>query len=319
MKKILAAGVLSQPFGSWPVATQSDDGQIWDEPVPIFSLRDQPTGMATDGTTAAISNTQGKLAITQDMLAFAEIEISPNFGISALGYMNGDWLAAGTRTYTEAYASYPGMSEVAQIYRSPSPYGYWEMVWSHPEIDSRIYQLKWFQFDVTGIWIACGSSGQNGDAWFSIDDGYSWIRAAIPAGIDRITSVSRVEVASQSYWYWGSNGRVFRSTDLQSGEWTQISVDARDTIVDIRQQGEWIVMVGIHAIYSGTDGLIFNTWSYPAYAFDGIQDFDNDGSTQWLIFARSQLITKTHWLTSNFVNFEQGNNNVHIMTSTLAS
>lgn len=319
MKKILIAGVLSQPFGSWPVSSQSDDGITWDNPVQIFQKGDWPTGIATDGNTVVISNNRGDIAITHDMANFDVLEISGGFGISSLGCHEGDWIAGGTRYYGSPYASYPASSEVAQIYRSPSAYGVWELVWSHSEINSRIHQLRWFQHETTGIWMACGSVGTSGDAWYSIDDGYSWAPVTIPAGVGRITSVSKIEVGSQEYWYWGGNGKLFRSPNLYGNSWAQISIDPADTIVDIKQQGEYVILAGTRNIYSSADGIIFNKWSNEPYVYGGLQQFENDGSYQWLLFARSLLSTKTHWSTSDFVNFNPSNNNIHVTASTLST
>ena len=74
MKKILIAGVLYQPFASFPMMRQSDDGKNWDDPVQPFDVGDSPTAMATDGIDVAVSNGRGYLAVTTDTDAVRRTE-----------------------------------------------------------------------------------------------------------------------------------------------------------------------------------------------------------------------------------------------------
>lgn len=315
MKKILITGVMSQPFGSWSVACQSNDGVEWDTPVSVFPTGITPTGIATDGIVAAISNDRGEIAVTNNMETFSVSMLSEDLRISGVAYQNGKWTVSGTKYHIQPSGSYPARSEVAQIYQGTSPYDL-NLVWSHPNVDSRLYQLRWFPYAPSGIWVACGAIGNRGDAWYSIDNGFSWNQVTVPAGVERLTAVAHVEIDSQMQWYWGSNGKSYRSVDLASATWQQASIDNRDTIVDIRQSGELIVLVGTHNVYHGA-GLVFDRWNRDPYSFSLVQPTIETGTTRWLIFARSQLLETTHWLTRDFSSFDAENNMVHAIACTI--
>jgi hypothetical protein len=323
MKKILIAGVLYQPFASFPVMRQSDDGKNWDDAVRPFDVGDSPTAMATDGINVAISNGRGYLAVTTDMQTFSTVPVMDGFGITDLSWYSGAWMACGQVLYLDSYGPYPANSEVAQIHSSTSAGGPWSMIWSHPYADSRFYQMKHFNLapingtTTSSVWVACGSVGNQGDAWYSIDGGITWNETSIPSGVGRITSVELVTIGSTKYWYWGGNGTIFRSTSLQETEWNQLYIDPTSTVTDMISHNGSLLISGTDGIYSSQDGFYLRRWNYPGYVFDRIAYIENDDSVMWLAFARSTLTQYTQWSSTDLINWEASNNNVHVSGHTL--
>lgn len=325
MKKILIAGVLYQPFASFPVMSQSDDGKTWDDPVQPFDVGDAPTAMSTDGTNVAISNGRGYLSVTSDLQTFSIIPVLDGFGITDLAWNSGTWMACGQKLYLESYGPYPSNSEVAQIHSSPAAGGPWAMIWSHPSVNSRFYQIKFFEdapisgSTTSSVWIACGSVGSTGDAWYSTNGGITWEQVLIPSGVERITSVELVTIGSTDYWYWGGNGTIFRSMDLQDTAWSQLYIDPTSTVTDMISHNGSLVVSGTDGIYSSQDGFYLRKWSYPGYVFDRIDHIENDGSVLWLAFARSILTQYTQWSSTDLINWEASNNNIHVSGHTLGT
>jgi hypothetical protein len=211
------------------------------------------------------------------------------------------------------------MSEVSQIYSSTAADGNWDMVWSNPSVDSHLYQVKWFQSApisgtvASNVWVAVGSIGETGDAWYSLDNGFSWTQVSIPSGIGRIFSVGLVTAGATDYWYWGSSGKIFRSPFLlDQSTWTQVSIDGNGQITDIEYQGGVVVIAGTDRVYSSQDGNYLRSWSYPGYVFDRVGYIENDGGLQWMAFARSNLTQYTQWTTTDLISWTPTNNGMHV-------
>lgn len=311
-KQLMIAGVLNQPLGSFPMISQSDDGINWDEPTAPFDTNNAPTALTTDGETILVSNAKGYISITTDLQNFEVHEVSDGLGITDVGYKNGDWLAIGQRIYTNAYGPYPANSEVSQIYRAAAPEGPWVMAWSHPTVDSRLHQLKWFEYGMIGTWIACGEIDNRGDAWYSLDDGATWVQVPVPPNVKRIISVEIVTIGADEYIYWGCNGSIYRSTSFTDPNWTQLSIQSNDTITDMISHNGSLVVVGGNKIYTSQDGFYLRSWEYPGYTFNKIDHINNDGKTLWIAFAKSNLTQYTHWVTEDLVTWTPLSNNVHV-------
>lgn len=322
IKSLIVAGARYQPFGTFPASSQTDDASSWDALSFPFSKNTQVSGVATDGSIVAIANQIGDLAITSDMSSFVHETVYPGLGIAGVGYNSTRWLAAGTMLQVLPYGPYPANSEVAQIHISYTNATAWEMVWSHPNSGSRLEQLKWFPagpvspavnaVPPAGIWMAVGNDNNRGDAWYSLDNGFSWTRANIPSGVGRIFSVMLVTIGDQPTWFWGCHGKLFSSLYLADGQWSQLSIDADSTIVDMACDDESLVIVGQNKIYTSQDGIFLRPWSYPGYTFDRVGRVDQGVNSQWLVFARSHLTQYTHWLSTNLVNWEPGNMGIHV-------
>lgn len=318
MKKNLITGVLYQPFRSWPAFSQSDDGVTWDSPTSPFDVGDSPTGIATDGIITAISNSRGYVSTSYDMMNYSMTEVSDGLGIQDLACREGKWLAVGQRIYTSSYGPYPSMSEVSQIYSSNAADGSWSMAWSNLRINSQLYQIRWFQTAPisneisSNVWVAVGSVDTYGDAWYSIDNGFSWTQVNVPQGVGRIFSVGLVTVGASDQWYWGSAGKIFRSSSLASTEWSQVSIDGNGPVTDITYQGGSLVIAGTDKIYCSQDGDYLRSWSHPGYVFDRIGYIQNDGNWQWMAFARSNLTQYTQWTSVDLITWVPTNNGLHV-------
>lgn len=325
MTTVIAAGVLNQPFGSFPVFLHTDDGIEWSQPISIFETGSTPTSIASNGVDVAISNQIGQLAVSPDLENFTTITVDAGFGITSVGYQNGDWIAVGSKIYPEAYGPYPSRSEIAHIYRASSAVGDWSMVWSHPDENSRLYQLKWFQNAPVSetltfnAWITVGSVNDRGDIWYSLDDGATWKQVEVPIGVGRILSVSLVEVAGVIFWYWGCNGQIFRSPTLDGNHWSEVSVDTTDSFTDMVFFDENLVLAGQNQIYISQDGNYFKNWSNPGYQFDRIQTLSSENNTTWIAFGRSILTQHTHWYSTNLTSWTPSNNGVTVSASTSIS
>lgn len=325
MKKILITGTLSQPFGSFPVASQSDDGVTWDTPTAPFEQNDAPTAIATDGTTIAISNARGYLAVsTDDLQTYSQITVSDGFDITSLAYANGDWLAAGQAYYNQPYGSYDANNDIAQIHRSASATGPWSMIWLHPQVNSFIYQLKRFvnaaitdilNFDV---WVAVGAIGDKGDAWYSIDDGATWNQLAVPSQVGRLYSVEFASVGANSSWYWGSKDNLYKSATLDTSDWTEASIGTNTSIVDMVSDDNNIILAGSQKLHTSQDGSYFNTTFNRGYVFDKVARIENDSAALYLAFLRSNLTQYTFMTSTNALFWNMHNNNITVSASTLS-
>ena len=321
IKSLIVAGARYQPFGTFPVVSQTNDGVEWDPLASPFGKNQQISGVATDGTIAAVTSTAGELAVTTDMATFSPGAVQPGLGISGIGYNSSRWVAAGTQLYVVPYGPYQAMSEVAQIHLSYTNATEWEMVWSHPNAGSRFEQLRWFPsgpvsqsvnaLPPVGVWVAVGSDSGAGDAWYSLDNGFSWTKASVPTGVGRILSVTLVDIGAQPTWFWGGHGKLFSSPYLAEGQWSQISIDPSSTIVDMLCANESLVLVGQNKIYTSQDGVFLRQWSYDGYTFDRVGRLDEGGTSQWFVFARSNLTQYTHWLSTDLVNWQPGNIGIH--------
>lgn len=324
MKKIIITGTLSQPFGSFPVASQSDDGVTWDAPSIPFQVNQSPTAVATDGTTIVISNALGDLAVSNNnMQSFSLVTVNDGFSISGLGYSNGDWLAAGQKFYNQAYGSYDAKNDIAQIHRSTSAYGPWSMVWIHPEVNSFIYQLNRFTnaaitdvltFDV---WIVVGAIGDRGDAWYSIDDGATWNQVTIPNGVGRIYSVSYASVGAVNYWYWGTRNALYKSETLDTLNWSQASIDTPTSIMDMVSDDNNLILAGLEKLHTSKDGSYFDSYSNQGYLFDRVARITNDSGALYLAFMRSNLTQYTLVTSTNGISWMPSNNNITVTGYTL--
>jgi len=192
-------------------------------------------------------------------------------------------------------------------------------VWSNPSVDSQLYQVKWFQSApisgslVSNVWVAVGSVGDIGNAWYSLDNGFSWTQVSVPSKVGRIFSVGLVTAGATDYWYWGSSGEMFRSPSLlDQSSWTQVSIDGNGQITDIAYQNGTMVVAGTDRVYSSQDCNYLRSWSYPGYVFDRIGYVENDGGLQWMVFARSNLTQYTQWTTTDLISWFPTNNGIHV-------
>ena len=325
MQKILVAGVLNQPFGSWPVASESDDGVIWSSPSIPFANNDYCTGLATDGVIVAIANQLGYLAITTDMVNYTHNVINDGFGITSFtqavdGAGFNHWLAVGSYNYINGYGPYPPQTEVAQIYKASSASSLWEMVWSHPDNNSEFYQIKYFQNapisvgQNANVWVAVGFNGtNNGDIWYSLDYGTSWTPAPVPDGAGIIYSTAIYTFGTTPAWYWGCDGKIFISYNLTSSDWQEVELNTGDTATEIAVNPVGAMVInGVNTIYITFDGLKFITFSQPGYVFNGVQGFIYGSGYRWLIFARSTLTQFTMWYSDDLVTWSAINNGIEV-------
>ena len=317
MKKIIITGVLNQPFGSFPVATQSDDGVSWDALSSPFGVNTAPTAIANDSSNIAISNGNGYLAVSNDDLqTFSNITVSDGFSINSMAYADGDWIAVGEAYYKNAYGPYDPRSDIAQIHKASSAYGPWSMIWIHPNTDSFFYQIRKFvNAQVTDIlainvWVVVGSVGENGDAWYSIDDGATWTQIPVPQGVGRIYSVDFASIGAENFWYWGSRNNLYKSSTLDTSDWSEVSVPTDTVIKDIVSNDENIVAAGTRWLNSSQDGNYFNSQFLTGYVFDRTALYQNDQTTVYLAFMRSSLTQYTYLRSTNGLNWDFHNNNV---------
>jgi len=329
MQTILVAGVLNQPFGSWPVASQSYDGITWTNFSIPFNTNECCTGIATDGVTVAISNQRGDLAITTNMDEYSSVIVNDGFGITdiaqsldANGYNH--WLTVGSYNYINGYGPYPPQTEVAQIYQTTSPTSAWAMVFTHPTNGSLFYQVNYFVdapviygVETANTWVAVGFDGiSDGDIWYSLDYGTSWTRALVPKGVGTIYSVALYQLDGIDVWYWGCNGKFFISSDLHSTLWNEIALNIGDTAVGIVAGAtNAIVVNGVNNLYISVDGLRFITFSQPGYVFNNVVVFQHDNGYRWVVFARSTLTQYTMWYTDNLTTWLPWNNGIEVQGS----
>jgi hypothetical protein len=330
MQTILIAGVLNQPFGSWPAASQSNDGQLWTQASSPFSTNDFCTALATDGTTAAVSNQRGYLSTTTDMTNWVQTVINDGFGttdlaqsVDANSYPH--WIAVGSYNYVNGYGPYPPKTSVAQIYRSNSATEGWHMVWTHPLNGSEFYQVSYFALspitDVlqADVWVAVGSNGAGGgDVYYSLDYGISWVQAPIPAGAGTIYSVGTYQLDGTTVWLYGSSGKIFISSTLNSVQWNEVELNSGDNIIGItsNETGS-MVLNGVNNLYITFNGLEYSTFNQLGYVFNRVLTFNYDSKYRWLAFARSTLTQFTYWLSDDLITWSSGNNGIEVQgTST---
>lgn len=330
MQTILVAGVLNQPYGSWPAASQSDDGITWSDITRPFDVGDFCTALATNGGVVAVANQRGYLATTTDMVTWSHTEINDGFGTVGLGQArdhNGHdhWLAVGSYNYINGYGPYPAFSEVAQIYRSNRADLGWAMVWTSNNNNSLLYQVAYFKSapisnsETADVWVAVGNNGSNrGEIIYSLDYGLSWAAAAVPQGVEIIYSTALYQRAGQLVWYWGCKGRLFITNSLHDTVWEEVSLDAEDTAVSITVNSTGaMVVTGVNRLYITLNGLVFSKFSVSGYVFNGVTVFDYDNGSRWLAWARSGLNQWTMWYTDNLLSWEPWNNGIEVQGSTV--
>lgn len=311
MTTLLITGVLYQPFGSFPLITRSNDGESWDSPsVPFDSKNTSPTciSTSTDGSTIIIASGNGDISVTTDLETFSFSTISDGFYPAGMIYVDTSFMACGQIIYTSSYGPYDSMSEVAQIYKADLPGTLWTMIWSHPLSNSRLYQIKTFLIDSITVIVACGSVNGNGDAWYSLDEGFSWNQVLVPENVGPILSVDTMEISGTLYYYWGSIGSLYRSTGLDGTAWAGVPIEPNDHVVSMINDGSTLVAVGQTNVYYTSDGLYFKKWNYPGYVFDHVGYING----KWIVFARSTLTRYTQWITENFIDWTPSNNGVHV-------
>lgn len=327
MKKILAAGVLSQPWVSFSTISQSDDGIGWDLPTQPFQFGESCSSITTDGTTAIVSSNSSNIAITTNLINFNYQLLPDLFGITDSVYTNNNWIIVGSQFYETAYNVYPAQSEVAQIYLSNSnPYG-WHLVWTSSSSYSKFYRIESFNSapissssDLQSVIIACGFADEKTLVQYSLDFGETWTSAAIPENIPAIYSIALFLGESDPVYFWGCRGRFFKSTSLtDSTTWTEILVNANDTIIDIViDPDNTTVMCGINNIYITFNGENLRSWSYPGYFFNKIEFLPLNPKNRWILYARSLLTQYTTWTSTDLTNWFPINNNLHVSGSTLS-
>lgn len=309
MTTLIIAGVFYQPFGSFPTITSSEDGTTWNSlRSPSDTVNTFPSCMATDGNTVTIGFPNGKISTTTDLEIFSYSEIPGGFYPASMVVADTWFVSCGTIIYTQEYGPYPAMSEVAQIYRTESPGSTWEMVWSHPSINSRLYQIKKITMNEMMVLVACGSVGGKGDAWYSIDEGFSWIQILVPEGVGPILSFDLIELNNTQYFYWGGHGFLYRSTSFEDTVWTGISVNDDDTVVEMINNGVTLVIMGQKNVYYTNDGVYLRQWNWPGYTFSHATYLDD----ALIVFGTSTLTQYTQWTTSDFVEWVPSNNGVHV-------
>jgi hypothetical protein len=324
MKSLIVTGVLSQPFGSWPVVTQSDDGIIWDPYSVPWSTNEAPTSIVTDGTTVAISNGRGYLATSTDLASYSQVTVYDGMYISSLVYSDGWWIAAGHKYYKNAYGPYLPKNDIAQIHRSSDANGLWTMVWIHPQENSFIYQSKKFiNAKITpsltaDVIVAVGSVQDVGDAWYSLDDGATWVQITIPTQISRLLSIQFGSVGSEEFWYWGSNNNLYKTSYLISDNWLEASVSTPTNIVDMASDDDVLLVAGQKQLHYTVDGSSFFEQFNSGYAVDRVQSITVTGNKRYLAFFRSNLTQYTYMLSDDTVTWAKYNNNITVCGTTLS-
>jgi|APCry1669189440_1035222.scaffolds.fasta_scaffold20759_2 hypothetical protein len=328
MQTILVAGVLNQPFGSWPSASQSSDGISWTQITTPFAVNDYCTSLATNSQLTAISNQRGYLAVTSDMVNFTQVAINDGFGTTSIAQGNGAWCAVGSYNYINGFGPYLPGTEVAQIYKSIYGSSQWQMVWSHPNNNSEFYQIVYFpnapinEIENKDVFVAVGNNGYNaGDIWYSLDYGTSWIQAAIPTGVGIIYSVGLYQLDGRYVWYWGCNSRVFISTTLHSPTWSEpIELTTGDIAVGISVDGEGAIVInGVNRLYISLDGVVFSSFDQLGYVFNSVVVFPYNNRYRWIAFARSTLTQYTMWYTDDLRTWTPWNNNIEVQGATINS
>ena len=330
MQTILITGVLNQPFGSWPSASQSDDGVIWTQMSAPFSVNDFCTALATDGTTAAVSNQRGYLAATQDMVSWTQVVINDGFGTTDLAQAldansNTHWLAVGSYNYINGYGPYPAQTTVAQIYRADSATSVWQMVWTHPNNNSEFYQVAYFESspilddNVDNVWVTVGNNGSGqGNAYYSLDYGLSWTPVLVPDGVGIIYSVNTYTLDNTTVWIWGCAGKIFISSTLQSPSWSEVEINGNDTVIGIEVDANNVMVLnGVNNLYITFDGIEYSTFNQPGYVFNNVAVFDYDSNYRWLAFARSNLTQYTMWYTDDLKTWNPINNGIEVQGSAI--
>jgi hypothetical protein len=331
MQTILIAGVLNQPFGSWPVASQSTDGVIWTTNSIPFQTNDFCTSIATDGTTAAVSNQRGWVSTSTDMLNWSINEINDGFGTTCINQSNNPnsnahWLAVGSYNYINGYGPYPPKTQVAQIYRANQATGLWQMVFTHPNNNSIFYSVSYFsnavinQAEDADVWIALGSNGiGSGIFYYSLDYGISWVQGVTPAGIGTLFSVNIYQIDGVNLWIWATNNKLYTSTELNTSFWNEVFSSSSGPIVQIvvENQNNIMAINTINSVYFTIDGLEYQTFSVPGYVFNSLQVLPLQGSYRWLAFARSTLTQYTMWYTDNFKSWTPLNNTIEVQGSAI--
>jgi hypothetical protein len=322
MKKLVIAGVLSQPFGSWPVVSQTDNALVWDQFTIPFVEHNYVTAMASDGNSLVISNQNGFTAVTENLTDFQIIELDDGFGTRDMIYQaTNKWFAVGTRIYSADVGAYENGDEVAQIYKSPSAYGQWSMIWTHNNRNSHFYQIREVSLTKNNlpfpVLVVCGSVDNIGDAWYSTDLGSSWVKAAIPAGVSTIYSVQRYSIDGTDIWLWGSVGKIFISNDLISENWSEIELNEKSKVIDMRvsSNGTTLVINGQDKIYWTYNGASFYSFVIDGYVFDRIELLTINGVDKWVFYARSTLTQYTFWSTEDFKTFTPDTNSMHVQAS----
>lgn len=323
MKKILITGVLSQPFGSWAVATQSDDGITWDTATPTWSTHDAPTAIATDGTIATIANGRGYVSTTSNFINYSQNVVYDGLNISGLLYSSGSWIAAGHAFYNDAYGPYTANSDIAQIHKTTNPTGLWEMIWIHPLENSFIYQCKKFinakisNVTNSDVIVTVGCVNNEGDAWYSLDNGSTWQQLSIPIGIGRILSINYASVGDEDAWYWGCNNKLFKSSSLQDTNWYEAAIDTPSNIVDMVSNDSTLLCAGQPILQVTQDGFTFNLISKPGYITDKVQIMPYGASSRYFSFLRSTLTQYTYIMSDDAVTWTSYNNNITVTGSTI--
>jgi hypothetical protein len=320
MKNLLICGHYYQTFGSFPVITQTDDGITWDTISFPFPSQDNCSCIATDNTYVATSNMNGNVSITTDFVNFVDSTIHNGFGITGLDYTGNSWIAAGSQLYVDAWGPYGSLTEVAQLYRSTTPYGPWDLVNTHPQNNSRIYMLKHFYGPVTSlsslnVWVSVGKNSSGGDIWYSLDHGQTWVQVSLPAAVGTIYSVGlSYEVTNgitTPIWIWGCSGKIYKSYFITSPSWLETTINTSDTIVDQAHSADGRSLIaGINSIYTSNDNINFISKSVAGYQFDRV--FYISSTDRWIAFGRSLLNQYTYWTTTDFINWYSYNNNVHV-------
>ena len=322
LKRIAIAGALGQPFGTFAALSQSDDGVTWDPP--LLPLENGiSVGLISSGDDQVVIGTSiGTILVTADMVSFTEALISDGVNIVGLGYSGTRWVASANRFNAANYGPYPRGSETSQVYLASDPLGPWNMVWTNPSHDARVYQMKRFeQAPISpGVslpaWVMVGSAENHAEVWYSINDGFTWTQAAVPQGIQRIMSVGLAEFDG-TRWYWGCNGAMYRSEHLSDTEWSGISVSQGSNIVDIIGTSGYILAAGQDRAYYSPNGLIMESISSEGYSFDRVAMIENDGDLQKMVFARGQLNQYTQWTLGSDNRWVPSTSNIHVAGSTL--
>lgn len=319
MKKILITGVLNQPFGSFPVASQSDDGVSWDTPTAPFSTNDAPTAIATDESSIVISNAKGWISVSNDNLqTYTQTVVSDGFNIASMIYSNNKWLAAGQKFYNTSYGPYDAHNDIAQIHSATNPFGPWSMVWISNNTNSFLYQIKKISLgQVTStvsidVIVAVGSIGTTAYALYSIDNGTTWNEVTIPAGVSRLYSVSFASVGSENSWYWGSANNLYKSENLTDGNWTEVSINSNTIITDMVSDDENLIAAGTDVLHTSQNGVFFNTVVKAGYVFDKVSRIQSGSDGIYLAFMRSNLTQYTHLTSNNGLDWTARNNNITV-------
>jgi hypothetical protein len=309
MSSLFAIGSRSQTFFGFPVFATSADGIDW-----VLDYRDDlkfKSPLSVEYGNNYITIGFSNFLLYRDITSssdYQRVQLPSEFSLSDISYTDDVFLICGIANYTVSYGPYSEMTEVAQIYRLDPVTGVLSMVWTHNEVNSVFYKIR----KLDNIVMVCGAVNGAGDAWYSQDSGNTWNQVAIPPTA-QIFTVNRVEFNGNWFFYWGSQGILYRSTSLTDNNWLSISTGSNNSVVDIVTNGEILVALGQTSVYYTLDGVNLNEWKSKGYFYDSAIFF----SDRLIVYARSNLTQYTQWYTDDFEKWIESDSGVFFNKSVI--